>query len=64
MNEEQSDFLDKLILVTREAETLAEDLPAGINKTRAEHITMVLRLLKARFDVMAPVILPTKKTPP
>jgi hypothetical protein len=63
VNEEQADFLDKLVLLTRQAETLADDLPPGMNRSRAEHIATVLKLLKARFDVMGPVILPSKKTP-
>jgi hypothetical protein len=63
VNEEQADFLEKLFLVERQAATLAEDLPPGVLRSRAEHIAMVLKLLKARFDVMGPVILPSKKTP-
>lgn len=61
LNEEQADFLEKLLMVERQAATLAEDLPPGMNRSRAEHIAMVLRLLKQRFDLMGPVILPTKK---
>jgi len=50
-------------MVERQAATLAEELPPGVHRSRAEHIATTLRLLKARFDVMGPVILPGKKTP-
>jgi hypothetical protein len=61
VNEEQADFLEKLFMVERQAATLAEDLPPGMNRSRAEHIATTLKLLKARFGVMGPVILPSKK---
>jgi hypothetical protein len=60
VNEEQADFHEKLVLLEGQARTLAEDLPPGANKARAEHIAMVIKLLKARFDIFGPVILPTK----
>jgi hypothetical protein len=60
VNEEQADFFDKLMLLERQAETLANDLPPGLQKARAEHIAMTLKLLKARFNLMGPVILQTK----
>ena len=62
MNEEQTDFLEQLLLVERQAATLVNELPPGLHRSRAEHISMTLKLLKARFDVMGPVILPSKKT--
>jgi hypothetical protein len=61
VNEEQSDFLDKLMMVERQAADLARSLPPGANRSRAEHIAMTLQLLKARFDLLGPVILPAKK---
>ena len=63
MNEEQADFQEKLMLLERQASTLAEDLPPGVNKSRAEHVATGLKLLKARFDLMGPVILPGKHRP-
>jgi hypothetical protein len=60
MNEEQADFHEKLLLLERQATALAEDLAPGVNKARAEHIATVLKLLKARFDLFGPVILPSK----
>jgi hypothetical protein len=60
VNEEQLDFHERLVLLERQAQTLADDLPPGTNRARAEHIAMVLKLLKARFDLFGPVILPIK----
>lgn len=62
MNEEQNDFLEKLVRLERDANELAQSLPPGALRSRAEHIAMVIGLLKARFNLMGPVILPTKKT--
>jgi hypothetical protein len=63
VNEEQLDFVEKLLLVEREALMLAADLPPGVMKSRAEYIAMVVSLLKARLDILPAVILPsTRKT--
>jgi hypothetical protein len=63
VNEEQLDFVEKLLLVEREALTLAAALPPGVMKSRAEYIAMVVSLLKARLDILPAVILPsTRKT--
>ena len=63
MNEEQVDFFDRLLVLQREAAKLAEDLPPGPLKSRAQHIAVVASLLKARLDVFSSVILPPKGTP-
>ena len=63
MNEEQADFHEKLMLLERQAQALADDLSPGVNKARAEHIATVLKLLKARFGIFGPVILATKPRP-
>ena len=61
MNEEQLDFFERLLRVEQEAIRLAQELPPGSMRARAEHIATVLGLLKARLDVFGPVILPAKK---
>jgi hypothetical protein len=61
VNEEQADFQEKLLLLERQASMLAEGLPPGLDRSRAEHIATTLKLLKARFDIMGPVILQSKK---
>jgi hypothetical protein len=62
VNEEQVDFVEKLMLLEREATTLADALPPGVNRSRAEHIATVAKLLKARMDIFGPVILAHKNT--
>jgi hypothetical protein len=62
VNEEQVDFLEKLVLVERDITALVETLPPGVSRARAESIATVIRLLKARFALFGPVILPSKKT--
>jgi hypothetical protein len=62
MNEEQIDFVEKLLLIELEARKLAESLPEGLARGRADHIATVARLLKARLDIFAPVIVQTKDT--
>jgi hypothetical protein len=63
LNEEQADFLEKLVILERQAAMLADDLPPGMNRTRAEHIATTLKLLKARFDLLGPVILAPTNPP-
>jgi hypothetical protein len=60
MNEEQIDFVEKLLLIEQEAKKLAETLPAGAARGRAEHIATVARLLKARLDIFGPVIVQSR----
>lgn len=61
MNEEQIDFVEKLLFIEQEATKLAETMPAGAARGRAEHIATVARLLKARLDIFAPVIIQPRK---
>lgn len=63
MNEEQEDFALKLLVVEQEAQRLAEDLPPGTMRSRAEHIVCTVSLLKARLGIFAPVIIPPTKKP-
>jgi hypothetical protein len=61
VNEEQLDFFEKLLSVEQQANKLVDELPPGVMRSRAEHIATTARLLKARLDVLAQVILPGSK---
>ena len=62
-NEEQIDFVEKLLLIEQESTRLAAALPPGVMRSRAEHIATIARLLKARIDVFAPVIVQSRESP-
>jgi hypothetical protein len=64
VNEERNDFQARLLLIVREAEALVDTLPPGVSRTRAQHIATTARLLQARLDVAAPLILSPDVTAP
>jgi hypothetical protein len=56
VNEEQEDFILKLLIIEHEANLILEDLPPGLMRNRVQHIATTAKLLKARLDVAAPLI--------
>ena len=56
MNEEQEDFILKLLVIEHQANLILEDLPPGLMRDRVQHIATTAKLLKARLDVAAPLI--------
>jgi hypothetical protein len=58
MNTEEEDLSAKLLIIERQANLVAEDLPVGANRTRIEHIGTTARLLRFRLNVVPSAILP------
>jgi hypothetical protein len=56
VNDEQEDFIIKLLLIEHEANAVLEDLPPGLMRDRVQHIATTAKLLKARLQVAAPLI--------
>ena len=54
---EEEDVSAKLLIIEREANLVAEDLPRGAERTRIEHIGTIARLLRFRVDVVPTAIL-------
>lgn len=59
--DERDDFAGKLLLIEKQALLCAQDLPAGIFRSRIEEIATTAKLLRARLDVAPDAILPPRK---
>jgi hypothetical protein len=60
VNEEREDFILKLMLIEQEGDSLLQDLPDGLMRDRAQRIVTIAKLLKARLEVAAPLIIPPR----
>jgi len=58
--DERDDFAGKLLLIEKQALLCAQDLPAGVFRSRIEEIATTAHLLRQRLGVAADAILPAR----